>query len=62
MAKKNKGFPNEMVVHRENDDDGNEWFVADPDTRSHADPDEEVDVAIYTLHRVGKVSTKIIVE
>jgi uncharacterized RmlC-like cupin family protein len=35
--------------------------VADPNLRAHADMHEDVDVAVYILHRVGKVRTKIVV-
>ncbi len=59
--KKKRGFPNEILVHREDPGDGELFFVADPLLRAHADMDEEVDVAIYTLHRVTKLRTKFVV-
>ena len=60
--KKHKGFPNEMLVHREWASRADSFFVADPNLRAHADPDEEVEVAIYTLHRVDKLSTKLVMK
>jgi hypothetical protein len=58
MAHK-KGFPDEMLVHREDAGDGTKFFVADPELRAHADLDEEVEVAIYTLDRVDKLRAKL---
>ena len=61
MAKP-QGFPNEMLVHREDAGDGTKFFVADPELRAHADLDDEVEDAIYTLHRVDKLSAKLVMK
>jgi hypothetical protein len=51
-----------MLVHREDAGDGTKYFVADPELRAHADLDDEVEVAIYTLHRVDKLSAKLVMK
>jgi hypothetical protein len=56
-----KKFPAEILVHCEDAGDGTQFLIADPSLRAHADMDDEVLVAVYTLHRVSKVRTKLVV-
>lgn len=58
MAKKAK-FPPQVYVVREDQNDGTSYLAAMETTIEAAELGEVREVAIYTLHRIAKVTTKV---